>query len=303
MKAMLWSLAAMVAAGTATSAAADTVLNTDLKTVNGTLGPVTATTTTDATGTRTKVTGPDGGGFRYSDPAAPKDVWQQQNVGASGTVGITTDYARSGNGSLFFEGVAGSYKADAEIYFSQALALSDLSAMSFDLYRDASSNAAAHLTPSLRLIIGDGSGNPMNTYLIFEPVYNGYPVAAPIAEGQWYTFGITGSSTVWANNGNLIEPPGSPACPSCYRSLSSWQTANAGATIIGLSAGIGSGWGPVGNNSFRGALDNISLTVDGQTTSYNFEVAVVPEPGTWALLIAGFGSAGAMLRRRRSALA
>jgi len=30
---------------------------------------------------------------------------------------------------------------------------------------------------------------------------------------------------------------------------------------------------------------------------------VIPEPGTWLLMILGFGGAGAMLRRRRSALA
>lgn len=34
-----------------------------------------------------------------------------------------------------------------------------------------------------------------------------------------------------------------------------------------------------------------------------FRVGVVPEPGTWALMIIGFGGAGAMLRRRRHALA
>jgi hypothetical protein len=30
---------------------------------------------------------------------------------------------------------------------------------------------------------------------------------------------------------------------------------------------------------------------------------VIPEPGTWALMILGFGGSGAMLRRRRHALA
>jgi hypothetical protein len=32
-------------------------------------------------------------------------------------------------------------------------------------------------------------------------------------------------------------------------------------------------------------------------------VAAVPEPGVWAMLIAGFAAAGAMLRRRRGVLA
>lgn len=41
----------------------------------------------------------------------------------------------------------------------------------------------------------------------------------------------------------------------------------------------------VGNDNYVG-LDNVSLAV--------------PEPATWALMIMGFGSAGAMLRRRRT---
>src|SRR5262249_25478386 len=35
----------------------------------------------------------------------------------------------------------------------------------------------------------------------------------------------------------------------------------------------------------------------------NVEAMAVPEPATWALMIAGFGGAGAMMRRRRQAVA
>lgn len=40
---------------------------------------------------------------------------------------------------------------------------------------------------------------------------------------------------------------------------------------------------------------NLNVDVQGATLT-----AMVPEPGTWALMIMGFGGAGAMIRRRRS---
>jgi hypothetical protein len=43
------------------------------------------------------------------------------------------------------------------------------------------------------------------------------------------------------------------------------------------------------------ARSSLTVTVDS--------IAVVPEPATWAMMIGGFGMAGAMLRRRRSATA
>jgi hypothetical protein len=44
---------------------------------------------------------------------------------------------------------------------------------------------------------------------------------------------------------------------------------------------------------------------DGTSGPFNMRIAVqaVPEPATWALMIAGFGVAGAAARRRRAALA
>jgi hypothetical protein len=83
--------------------------------------------------------------------------------------------------------------------------------------------------------------------------------------------------------------------------------------------------GNASNQDFRnilfnnGALNNAVLTVgfsDGVTlsqtlgdgapqASYHFtgSTAAVPEPATWALMIMGFGGAGATLRRRRGLLA
>jgi opacity protein-like surface antigen len=48
---------------------------------------------------------------------------------------------------------------------------------------------------------------------------------------------------------------------------------------------------------FLAKFDNVVLTGD------NLVTGGVPEPGAWALMILGFGAAGAALRRRREALA
>ena len=51
---------------------------------------------------------------------------------------------------------------------------------------------------------------------------------------------------------------------------------------------------PTSGQTF-GSLTGISATVDFTAAS-----GAIPEPGTWALMILGFGTAGGMLRRRRS---
>lgn len=55
---------------------------------------------------------------------------------------------------------------------------------------------------------------------------------------------------------------------------------------------------------FDPALDTVSAFVDDFDNSnynYAFKADVVPEPESWAMLIAGFGLVGATLRRRRAA--
>jgi hypothetical protein len=64
------------------------------------------------------------------------------------------------------------------------------------------------------------------------------------------------------------------------------------------SHGINSGNGPLQSS-------NTSLNFDANVTYVTGDAApgAVPEPASWALMISGFGLAGAALRRRRSAAA
>jgi hypothetical protein len=57
------------------------------------------------------------------------------------------------------------------------------------------------------------------------------------------------------------------------------------------------------NGGTFGSVDTFSLvgfSTASAVGSGESSITVVPEPATWALLIAGFGGAGAMLRRRRA---
>lgn len=279
--------AALMAFGA--QAAPTTVYNTEL-------GPLTGTgvTTTSATGTQS--TNPAN---NLSSEAPAADEWQQRNVRGNGEVGITTDYAdaNGGNGSIYFS-TDGSNpsKADMEYYFSQPLALSTFESATYDWYRDSASTNGAVQGPSLRLAVSTGAPGSF-TYLVFEPYYQGPP--APLVTDTWVTSVFNTGSTVWASNAGLTLPPATGSCAvGCFNTLANWASANPTLNVIGVSTGVGSGWTAGG---FRGAVDNVGFTFDGESSSFNFEVSAVPEPATWAMMIAGFGLAGAALRRRSKA--
>lgn len=67
-----------------------------------------------------------------------------------------------------------------------------------------------------------------------------------------------------------------------------FTAANAGSLSVFFSAAGGDNLGPI--------LDNVTLDIRSAN-------GVIPEPGTWALMLLGFGGLGAMLRRRRPAYA
>ena len=82
--------------------------------------------------------------------------------------------------------------------------------------------------------------------------------------------------------------------------LASFNGAN-GATpfgsLIADASGTLYGTTPGGGASSSGTV----FRIDG--SGFNVGGGAVPEPGTWALMIGGFGMAGAMLRRPRAVAA
>ncbi|KQS01927.1 hypothetical protein ASG11_13990 [Sphingomonas sp. Leaf357] len=297
----LYLTAAAAIAVVASSATAETVNNTSLQNVNGTFGTSTATTTTTATGTRTIVTGPgpNAGANRASGTTA-LNSWYQANVGAGSTVGITTDYARSGNGSAYFNSTQGDPgKGDLVYLFGNAgaiapVALSTLTSVSFDFYRAGTSTTDANFSPVLRFdMLKDGvfAGS-----LVFENVYQ-QQTAAPV--DSWTTLTANLNTGIWwATNASL--GPTFAAANGGQKTLAQWMTdnANANLTVYGLEIGIGSGW----NNQFYGAVDNVNVNFSGgRAVNSNFEVAAgaVPEPATWAMMLVGFGGIGLGMRRSK----
>lgn len=226
--------------------------------------------------------------------------WFYNNVRGGGVVGINTAFPRSGDGSVRFFSPDDSGKADIEflaravtnILTGNATAtrslgrFADFEGMSYDWYRAGTSTNPAVQHPVLRILI-DADGNLATTgdrgYLIFERAYNNLPTLTD----QWVSDTIGPNTVLWNSNGTGLFGP------TVYnRTLAEWQAQLPNAVILGFSAGVGSGW----NGVFTGAVDNISWTIAGQTTTTNFEVAVIPEPAT--LGVFALGLAGFAFRRR-----
>jgi len=241
--------------------------------------------------------------------------WFYNNVRNSGVVGINNTYARSGNGSAYLETTVGpggnSSKADIEflaggtslfgnfVATSSLGTLGQLTSLSYDWYRDNVSTNSNAQHPALRILI-DADGNLLTTGdrggLVFERAYNSLTVPTD----TWVTDAVSGSTNLWSYGFGV-----SFAFGGYNRTLNDWITGftdnntasplSADSKILGFSAGVGSGWGP-----FKGAVDNISWTIDGNSSSYNFEVAGEPAvPGPAAALPMALGFLVGLARRRR----
>ncbi len=277
-------------------ATAQTVLNTSLPAVNGAYGAGVATTTTTPNGTVTTVVGP-GGGANRGGAVPTTGSWYQDSVGGGGSVGITKTFTNDSNGAAYFATVDGNSKGDLRYNFAAPVALSSLTSLSYDFYRDGSSTTPTPFAPTVRLdILKDGN---FAGSLILEYKYQSQ-LDAPT--GVWTSLSATlGSGIFWASNAAL--GPTFANANGGQKTLSDWiaDNGNSTLTVFGVSSGVGSGWS---GGIFNGAVDHIAYGFSGgPSANFDFAVAGVPEPASWALMIGGFGLVGAAARRRRAVTA
>jgi hypothetical protein len=244
----------------------------------------------------TVVTSPSGLSASSGTPAY--DKWFANNVQGGASVGITTAYADSGNGSIQFVGsgssTPGSDKADFEYDFTPGtgFALTSLTTLSYDVERSSSSSASldADFEPVFRLTISDSNGDYLGS-LVYEGAYNNQ--APPI--DSFATEDIL-NGNFWATNSKV--PNNINSATPAFQTLAQWNASVAGGIFVtGFTTGIGSGW----DGSFDGAVDNVTYGINGNTpTDFNFEVAPVPEPSSITLLGVGLLAMGSVWMWRRN---
>ena len=155
--------------------------------------------------------------------------------------------------------------------------LSDLRAASYRWRREGGS-APSFLATAFRLVVHDpDAGTVGSTWeLVFEPVYNGFPVATGIPTGLWFESDVL-AGFVWRSpiylDGALAEPGWCGAHPSeCYRydrTPLDWGFGPR-TVVVGVQLAAGSGW----TGTYRGFADDVRLRFggpEGRTYRWNFE--------------------------------
>ncbi|MCE9592365.1 MAG: PEP-CTERM sorting domain-containing protein [Planctomycetes bacterium] len=238
----------------------------------------------------------------YLNDPFSADTWLRNNLSNHGAVGLTNNYPQSGNGSAWMWGPSfqndpvnyeTSSKADMEYFFGDTTGktLGNLSAFSYDFYRSSASTAAQHFHPSLRLFYdADGSTGTTNDrgYLIYERANQAVFGTSAVPTNTWLTDDVFGSDfKLWRTQ--FFKRNDFTA-----RTISTYETGvvvngmaplSANSLILGVSTGIGRGWGP-----WYGAVDNVTIGFGSDATRWNFEVPSDTVSGNTATVGSGAGA-------------
>lgn len=237
----------------------------------------------------------DANGIVGANPGATGEF-----VNGPGTppLGTGSAHLATGNGTTGGDG-----SAELRNTGYSGVLLSSITALSYSTYMTQNNGQQF---PYFGLMISTTGGSVSNDTLFFEPPYQtpgagnpSLPNQGPTALNQWQTWDAF-SGGWWDNNGNAN--PGSG--PNGVDSLASFLALFPNATIVN-AGGLGGVRFNVGfasaNNQFDGYLDAFTIGINGQNTTYNFELAAVsavPEPSTWAMMLIGFGCLGFFGYRR-----
>lgn len=183
--------------------------------------------------------------------------------------------------------------------FEEAV-LGDPGATSFTGVLDSGTNngifAAGDIEAGFTMSTTDAGGAPGSNNIYVGKNFGGVPTTVV-------------SSNFFGENFLLVF---GPTITAFGADLSGFNGTDGSWTVTVRSAGGDEGSFVLGTGGFFGMTSTVAITeiyfdkpdTGGTIDNVAFSAAgVVPEPGTWALMIAGFGLAGAALRRRRTAVA
>ena len=156
------------------------------------------------------------------------------------------------------------------------------------------------------------TGNPFTgtspvTATIGNTPQVGGTVAAPVSfsDSFLFTIGPPGGALIGTGSGSIITST-SLQFSATDLDLTSVIVNGVALTITRTAGGLIESSGTSNVNIFSGQLNNITVTgVSRGLGSYGGNLtfvptaAAVPEPGTWALMLLGFGAVGFSMRRRR----
>ena len=247
----------------------------------------------------------------------------ESSGGGSTDVTDTRADARGGTSALEIHGdrarhVVGSIYGNATNPIggtTNPLSLKSLTSVTFDKMTTAL-GTQQYAEPVLRIHGYDAATN-VRFELIDEAIYNGGSVGTATTLNQWST---TDANQKWyinvrsnaaaftaANAGYRVDGSGVVLDSSgsqvnlLLTNLFPFFSGNT--NVSGFSIGAGSGFG----SGYTGYADYLRVATNAGATTFNFELAsataAVPEPATWAMMIAGFGLVGGAMRRRKTSVA